>query len=86
MEFEYKSSKNASTTLSPFEIDFGRIPLCQLTQKLIQFKVQFERTANTMELRQAFRIISRDCIAETRAKKSTTLTKEEEKLCLWKVT
>ena len=68
MEFEYNSSKNASTGLTPFEVDLGRIPHNPVTRKLEACGVKYQSAADLVEKRNAFRALARDNLAEAQAR------------------
>ena len=68
MEFEYNSSKNASTGLTPFEVDLGRIPHNPVTRKLEACGVKCQIAADLVEKRNAFRALARDNLAEAQAR------------------
>jgi len=55
LEFEYNSSKNASTGLTPFDVDLGRTPHTALTRKLEDCGVQCQSAADVVERMKAFR-------------------------------
>ena len=68
MEFECKSSKNASTGLTPFEIDLGRIPHNPVTRKLEACGVKCQGAADLVDKRNAFQALARDNVAVAQAK------------------
>ena len=68
LEFEYNSSKNASTTLTPFEVDLGRNPHNPLTRKLEDCGVRCQSAADMVDKMNSFRTLERDKIAEAQSR------------------
>ena len=68
LEFEYKTSRNASTGLCSFEIDIGRIPHNMKTRKLEVCGVRCQSAADMVARMNAFRISAKDNLAEAQAR------------------
>ena len=60
MEYEYNASVNASTKLTPFEVDIGRIPENPVSRSLSVCAVQNQSAAELVEHFDMFRRIARD--------------------------
>jgi len=67
-EFEYNASKNASTGLSPFEIDIGTVPHNPITRSLAECNTKCQRAFDAMERRNSFAQLARDNLADARAR------------------
>ena len=67
MEYEYNASVNASTKLTPFEVDIGRIPENPLSRSLAVCSVQNQTAAEFIERIDMFRRIARDNLAAARS-------------------
>ena len=67
MEYQYNSSKHASTGLTPFEVDIGRIPLNPISRSLAGCKVQNQSASEFVERLDMFRMIARDNLALAQA-------------------
>ena len=67
-KYEYNASKHASTGLSPFEVNIGRIPHEPFTRSLSQCKIQCQSSVDFVERRKAFARIARDNLTSARAK------------------
>ena len=68
LEFEYYSSKNASTNLTPFEVDLGRNPHNAVTRKLEECGVKCQSAADMIDKMNSFRALDRDTLAEAQSR------------------
>lgn len=68
LEFEYNSSKNASTGLVPFEVDIGRIPHTPSTRKLADCGVRCQMANDLIDRMNAYRLLARDNLAESQSR------------------
>ena len=68
MEYVYSASRNASTGLTPFEVDIGRIPPSPMTRALEKCSVQCQSAVEYVARIDMFKRIARDNLAAAQAR------------------
>ncbi len=80
IEFDYNCSKNASTRLSPFEVEVGRIPHSPLRRKLPEFQMKCQSSVDYVERGNACWRIAKNNLARAQAQHKFYADKKRRQL------